>query len=339
MKLSGHSYNNDIFKSLLDGLKDDVVLKKTAQKEPAPQVDLNFSQTTAETFKGILEDELRFIANELLFAAKRANVEVTGDDLKKFAHQAKSENLRGKELERAARRYCTDLQRELAPPQGCTRVASSEDLIQQARASTIMPAGSSDGDMNHGHKGGYMGQSRNPNSIWDSEAIKRLASKPENRDQKFGDERIAESKEAKEKHAKGQKEQFWQNLQDQLSDPNMIHNKIVGSHTASKESFNPGLPKNAMSVFSEDRDFANIPDETAGEILKKQAEDRANKNAAAKDEWNKVASAKKADNTSFVFGEECALPENPTTRTSTQRSAVDKLFDGLANHLENQQES
>jgi hypothetical protein len=331
MKLSGHNYDNDVFASLLDGLKDDVVLKKQAQKKSAPKVDFNFTQTTEDTFRGILADELRFIANELLFAAKQASVNVNGDDLRKFARYAKQEGLRGKGLERAARRYCNDLQRELAPPQGTMRV-DAETLIHQAGASTIVPMSVRDGELNQGHKGGYMGMSKNPNTIWDSESLHKMAQEPEEHQDKMGDEQIAASKKAKEEFAYSQKNHFWKTLQAQLSDPQNLHDGVTPVHTQASSDFNPNVPKNAMSMLSNDRDFENLPEKTAGEVLKEQAEKRAEKKAEAKEEWHKTASAKKADNTgSFVFEDPDAELPNDGHRTSLHRSAVDKLFEGLAN--------
>ena len=334
MKLSGHNYNNDIFASLLDGLKDDVVLKKEAQKKAAPQVDFNFTTVTEDTFKGVLSDELRFIANELLYAAKTASVNVTGDDLKVFAHQAKHEGLRGKGLERAARHYCNDLQREIAPPQGATRV-DAETLIHQAGASTILPMDVRGGEDNQGHKGGFMGMSKNPNTIWDSESLHKMAQEPEKHQDKMGDEQIAVSKQAQKDYAHDQKTQFWSSLQDKLSDPQNLHDGVTPVHTQSSGDFNPNMPKNAMSMFSDDRDFENLPEETAGEILKQQVEQRAEKKAQAREEWHKTAASKKADNTgNFVFGDaEAELPADGH-RTSLHRSSVDKLFDGLANVME-----
>ena len=94
-------------------------------------------------------------------------------------------------------------------------------------------------------------------------------------------------------------------------------------------------PKSAMSIFSNDRDFENLPEKTAGEILREQAEKRAEKKAEAKGEWHKTAAAKKADNTGgFVFeGSDTELAEK-NHRTSLHRSSVDKLFEGLADVME-----
>jgi len=67
-----------------------------------------------------------------------------------------------------------------------------------------------------------------------------------------------------------------------------------------------------MSMFSNDRDFNNIPKETAGETIKTASEQRSNKKEAAKEEWNQCVPSTKADN----------------------RSALDKMFDGLADKFQ-----
>ena len=78
-----------------------------------------------------------------------------------------------------------------------------------------------------------------------------------------------------------------------------------------------------MSIFSDNHDFENIPEKTAGEEIKENAEARANK---PKDESGELEPSKKADNTgSSLF----AQPPTDTNRTSTHRSATDRLFEGL----------
>ena len=103
MKFSGHTYDNDVFNSLLDGISKDVELKKTAEtKQQAPIGGMDiFSSTTQETLNNVLEDELQEMASELQFAADRAKVAVTRDDLAKFAKIVQKDNLRGKQMERA----------------------------------------------------------------------------------------------------------------------------------------------------------------------------------------------------------------------------------------------
>lgn len=294
MKLSGHSYNNDVFESLIDGISKDVVLTKTASKhEPAPITGMDlFSSTTADTLRSIQEDQLQFIASELQFAADRAKVAVDQNDLAKFASMVVNENLRGKKLERAAQRFCSDLDRAVAPPQGVTRRGEGSSVHGIASA-TYDPNSINDGGR---VSGGFLGCSKNPNSIWDTDALQRLAQT------KFGDEQIKESRQAKADFAHDQKKAMWQELQDKLVEANLSSKGIknAGTYSQPEPVVNQKLPANSMSIFSNDRDFNNIPVETDGERIAKVAEARALKAAAAKGEWDKSEPAKKLENTNFL---------------------------------------
>lgn len=335
MKLSGHNFSNAVFDSLLDNIQKDVVVLKKASKSETQPVNFNFTQTTAETYNGVVSDELKFIASELVFAAKAANVELTGDDLNKFASEAKTQGLRGKALERAARKYCSNLVREFSPPMGVTRIASADELI---KASSVTPAGYPEEVIGNSKTGGFMGMSKNPNTIWDSDALQKLASKPEEHTSLYGDEQINISKKAKEDFKIAQKNQQWQTVQDQMSHPDMLRKSVASQNisTVEKSSFNPNIPSNAMSMFNDDRDFSKIPDKTAGETLKEAAMARADKSASAKSEWNKLAGSKKADNNAnFLFnGNQPSYDET----SKSQRSATDRLFDGLLSYIDKKPE-
>lgn len=327
MKLSGHSFNNAVFDSLLDGLKDNVVLKKSASAQEEPRLTGMevFSSTTENTLNSVMDDQLKFIASELQFAADNARVAVTAEDLAKFAKIVTSEKLRGKNLERAARKFCSNINRANAAPQGTIRTA--DDLISELRHGTVIPAGyNTEHGPNDSRTGGYLGMSKNPNSIFDSEALARLAEKPSSREEMRGDEQIKDSQNRAKEFRKAMKDQQWQEKQDQLSDSQMLHNSIASTHTGQESGTNQRLPENAMSMFNDDRDFQNIPEKTAGESLKQAAEDRSNKKAAAKEQWNQVKEAKKADNSgNFFFGN-----NNPiNSQTSTQRDSIDWVFDAL----------
>jgi hypothetical protein len=328
MKLSGHSYDNAVFDSLLDGLSGDVVLKRANKNTEQPAISGTdvFSSTTEDTLRQVQADHLDFIAKELQFAADRAKVAISQEDLATFAKQAIDEGLRGKKLERAAQRFCNQLDREVAPPQGTMRNAHSPSLLDETTNDhAVIPAGY---DPEHGQNdtrtGGYMGMSKNPNSIWDTEAMQRLAQK------KHGDEQIKESKEAQKQFRDDQKRAFWQGLQDSMSDPNVIKEKaasVANVSTVESPGGNQNLPANSMSVFSNDRDFSNIPEQTQGEKLAEAVEARASKKAEAKEEWNQVKPATKADNSL-----ESLLNKNADevpARQNTHRAAVDRLFEGL----------
>ena len=155
-----------------------------------------------------------------------------------------------------------------------------------------------------------------------------MAGIPDEHHKKLGDEQIAASKKAQKEFADKQKEQIWSETQEKLSDSHMLHDKVTSLSTEASAPFNPKTGTNTMSVFDGKRDFEDIPEITQGEQLKEQAQARAEKKAESKDEWNKIAAAKKADNSAnFLF--EGDAPSAKSDQTTSQRAKVDELFDGL----------
>ena len=297
MKLSGHNYNNDVFSSLLDGLGGDVVLnKQTSRSEQSPITGMDlFSATTADTLALVKGEEFQTIAAELNFAADRAKIALIQEDFVKFAKDMHNQNItRGKKLERAAQRYCNDMSRAVAPPSGTIRTQSSS-----AHGIGSATYDSGDDGINDGKTGGFLGMSKNPNTIWDSGKLAHLAQ------QKGGDEMIKESKAARTDYVEEQKNIEWQQKQSQASDPGQVGSgSITKSANIVQNDFNPSNPENSMSVFSEKRDFENIPELTVGESVVKLAEERAKKAKEAKEEWDKSEPAKKiADNLDVFFKE------------------------------------
>ena len=307
MKLSGHSYSNDVFESLINKISPDVVYTKLAEKadpaSPVSGLDV-FSSTGHEEFKGVQEEELQAITAELQFAADRSKVAVSQEDLVHFAHQSLRDGLRGKSLERAAQKFCNKLHRDVAPPIGDSRNINSPTLLDNANNSAVIPASyNSQHGPNDSKTGGYMGQSMNPNTIWDSGKLAEASQTPS------GDEQIKASKDAQEKFAADQKQQYWEAIQTKMGDPEVIQSKAASvANVSTKEGVgNQNMPANSMSVFSDERKFENIPEKTSGENLKNVVEERSTKKEAAKDEWNRVA---------------------PAERVNT-RSSIDKIFEGL----------
>lgn len=278
MKLSGHNFNNDVFNSLLDGISKDVELKKTAQTKIEPDVSGFFSSETVNNLNAIHEEDLNFMANELAFAAEQSRITVTAEDLAKFACQARIEGLRGKSLERAARKYCNNL--DHASNLSGTIKISANDLIDQLSSHRVVPAGyNPEYGSNDSVTGKFMGSSKNPNTIWDTDALQRQAQIA------LGDEKIKASKKAEEEYHNQMKTAQWQDLQDKHSDPEQIHKGIINTGTSQQEPItNQQLPANSMSIFSDNREFENIPNQTVGEAIVAQAESRANKKAASNDE-------------------------------------------------------
>lgn len=327
MKLSGHSYDNNVFQSLLDGLKGDVVYTKIAQidAKTAESPSMEFSSVTEDNFHQIQEEELQAIAGELEFAADRSKVDISRDDLMTFANEAKSQGLRGKKLERAAQKFCGNLGHKTAAPVGDTR--NSPSLLDSANNSAVIPAGyNTQYGQNETTTSGYMGMSKNPNTIWDDGALAEKAKAA------TGDERIKASKEAKEQFAKDQKQQYWDGLQNDMSDPNIIQSKVASvANVSTKESAgNQNLPANSMSIFNDDREFENIPAQTDGEALKESEESKIAKKEAAKQEWNKSEPVKKVDNTaSALFSQPEREDQTVIQKVNNHRVSVDRLFDGL----------
>lgn len=273
MKLSGHNFDSDVFNSLIEKQDDFVKTAKTADTEP-PDLDGFFSSTTGHNLDNIRKENLDFIADELTFAADRAKIAVNAEDLVKFAVQVKKENLRGKKLERAAQQYCNKLDRAVAHPQGTMRVTAN-DLIDQLASHRIASATHNpQHGINNSSTGKYMGSSKNPNSIWDTDALQRQAQIA------LGDEKIKASKQAQEEYAKQMKTAQWQELQDKHSDPLQIQKGITNAGTSLEpKTATQKLPANAMSMFDDNRDFENIPSDTVGDEIIAQAEARANKKA------------------------------------------------------------
>ena len=339
MRLSGHNYNNSVSDSLLDNLINNLekradgqnTTQKVAHKLSSDAVGdaMNFTSVTEDTLRGVQSDHLDFIAKELAFAAEKSRIAISEQDFVRFASQVIDEGLRGKKLERAAARFCNDLGRDSAPPQGTTRTryAGQSMFDEQSSNHSVIPAGyNPQHGQNDRKTGGYMGQSRNPNTIWDTEAMQRLAQ------QKFGDEKIKESRQAQEAYRHNQKLSFWTELQERLEHPDVIQQKtasVANISTVAKSAGNQQLPSNAMSMFSNEREFENIPEQTEGEKIAKAAWLRAQKKEASVQSQSQepIQPARKADNTlSGMFAQaEGEVPQ----RTNTHRVSVDKIFEGL----------
>lgn len=327
MKLSGHSYNNDVFDSLLDGLSGNVVLNKQAKQDAPKVAEQVFSSTTESDMQEIMEDEIRQIASELQFAADIVKVAVSTDDLIKFAKFVKDNQLRGKELERSARKYCNELYRVSSDP--IPNIKRNASLLDQMGSNSIVPAGyNTEYGPGDNKTGGYMGMSKNPNSIWNSDALKDFATKVSDRQDMLGDEQIKESQKSRKDYRQSMKDGEWQEKQEKLSDKSVVHNKIANVSTGQETGYNQTIPKNTMSMFdSNNRDFENIPEKTLGELLKDAAKSRSDKKADAKVEWNCVKPTSKVDQTlSNLFAGDTQNIEN---KTSSQRDALDHVFASL----------
>lgn len=308
MKVSTHSYNSSVFASLLDGLNKDFILqKKNDSPEPIKQAQVEdsqfFSQKTKDDMSAVYEQEIESVAQEIAFASDRAKLAVSNDDFAKFAQQAIKNKWSGKQLQREAQKFCNQVGREIAHPQGTQKLSATE-LLENMNPHKIISASypiDSPTGMNNSVTGKYIGSMRNPNTIWDTEAMTKQAS------QILNDEKIKASKEQEQKTRKAMKDMHWAELQEQAKDGMQVHNKILSaSETTSTDVSFKAVAQNAMSMFDPaNREFANIPEKTLGEQIAKKAEDRSNKVAESKSDWNQV---------------------KPAVRT---RSSLDSFFDGL----------
>jgi len=331
MKLSGHSYNNGAMNSLLDGIVKDVVYTKAAQatiqpvQEEAPVGGMDlFSSVTELDFKNIQNEELSSIIGELEFAADRAHVGMSRQHVIDFAKQAMKDGLRGKSLERAAQKFCNKISSDSAPAVGDTRNYLSDDLLNNANEHAVVPAGyNPEFGQNETKTSGYMGQSHNPNSIWDSGKLAEMATQP------TGDEKIAQSKAAQAKFAAQQKQQQWEDLQKQMSQDQIIHEKTASvANVATTEHIgNQNLPNNSMNIWG-DNGFESLPDKTTGESIKLSEQDIQLQKQANRQEWDKSEPAKKLQ--SNLLNE---ITGETIEQQSSHRASVDKIFDGLAGYL------
>lgn len=316
--------------SLLNGITKDVVFTKAAhaknntRQEEAPVSGMDiFSSVTDSDFRGVQNEELRNIIGELEFAADRAHVGIAREHVVAFAKDAMNDGLRGKKLERAAQKFCNQIATESAPPIGDTRNSLSSNLLDNANDHAVIPAGyNPEYGQNENKTGGYMGQSMNPNSIWDSGRLAELATQPR------GDEHIKESQAAKEKLASDQKQQYWEELQNKMSHQDVIQGKTasVANVSTVEHVGNQKMPENSMDIWGNDG-FDQLPDKTVGESIKQSEEDVTMKKQAARKEWDKSEPAKKAESHLLddVLGTD-------VERKNIHRASVDKLFDGLADY-------
>lgn len=294
MKLSGHNYDNDIFKNFLHKLESAretdsaVVRTKTAQNNDMKV----FSSVTQSDYDAIVDQELSDVVNELQFAADRAKIALSTNDMIAFASDAKEKGLRGKSLERYAQKFCNQINRSVLPPSGETTTAS--DFINQLSSHTIVPASYPVDVVNDGKTGRYLGCSKNPNSIWDTEAMERFASI------KHGDEQI---KDSRQKLAE-KKEQIKTSSKNECAvsiDDVRAGNRIVpGGHAITSSAQSTPIPCNGMSMFGDNKEFQNIPEKTVGETIHEHKNTRSTKSASAKSEWNKVSSAEKINTRSWI---------------------------------------
>ncbi len=288
MKLSKHTYDSDVFQNLLNNVKPENI-QKTAQTSPVSGSDI-FTTRTSNDLDNVVQDMHSNAISELEFAASRSKVALADEHRVSFAKSAYK--LTGKDLERAAQKFCGVISQEVFSPQQAMKLSSNTMNNIHSVASATYSPDAENGGVNFGRTGGYMGMQSNPNTIFEPDAIVKKAQT------KLGDETIQERKEAIQKQKEEDKKMYWESIQKQASEDSMIHNAIKNAGTyAESPVVDINFGSNTMSIFSNDRDFSNIPEQTLGEKIASIASDRASKHATSDKEYT-VKPTQKIDSNS-----------------------------------------
>lgn len=309
MKITRNSYDNDVFTSLLNNLNKDFIVEKRASensnvvKQSEVEQSEFFTKVTADNLAPAYELEIDNIAQEVTFAADRSRLVVAQDDFARFAKSAIQNQWKGKKLQREAQKFCHQVGREVDGPQGIQRL-STKDLLENMSPHKIVSASynpSTDSGINNSSTGKYLGCSKNPNTIWDTDALMKQASVA------LDGEKMLANKKAEAEKRENLKKAHWQELQDQSEAGNQVRNRILSaSDGIGTNATDKPLPINAMGIFGDHKDFGNIPDRTMGEKLAKTNKERSQKREESRSDWDKTQA-----------------PKNT-------RSALDFLFDGLS---------
>jgi hypothetical protein len=284
---------------------------------------------TEEDMKIAQQEDLDDVLKELQWAADRAGVTITASDLGEFVAVAREKKLRGRKLEREARKFCSHrVGRDEEMTSGLTRVPKEGHVMDMPTSRhTITGASSPVSDMNTANEIGRFHGIQNPNSIWDPHALDKKAS------EKQGDELIRESIEAKRQRMEQERQRMWQEIHAKLTENGPALSKGIQptSDGGPKEhaAHNPPMRTSDLSMFSGDRDFGGLPARTDGEKLADQKELREREVEDHRADWDRLKGPMKAASMSgpnSIFG---TPPPPQNTQTSQQRSALDKLFEGF----------
>jgi len=233
----------------------------------------------------------------LKFAARRIGVKLAQEHMDEFTKTAFKDRLDGRALEKAARIYVTKIEERIVP---ATRQSHNKKLAEifeavTKNAKTVLSGiSSAEGESNTAGCG-YLGSKKNPNTIWNSDALTKAAQTP-------GTDEI--TKQNKEKIAEEKanfKESYLKILQEKLADKNLIPNaKVHSVVTEPKAAFNSKLPENAMGIFGDHKEFKNIPKETVGETIKTASTERSNKKTQENSEVQ-IKASKAAESENWLF--------------------------------------
>jgi hypothetical protein len=271
MHITGHSFKGDVLDALLDKRLEQLASPQENQPSRVTGKQV-FSSVGEDTYAALDEERVSYVLAELQYAADNAKIAITDEQTKLFVESSNREHLRGKDLERAAKKFCNDVAKTTNAPMGTRSLADAMASITNDRQ--IVSASYGDGGQNDRATGGYMGMKSNPNTIFNPNAIQKIAGI------KGADEERAEAKQKAADFKQAQKDKHWKDIEEQLSDPNNLKKTISNASFFEKyATHNPSLGKNVLSMFSQDRDFAGIPEKTAGETIHDEAVKRHEKKA------------------------------------------------------------
>lgn len=247
------------------------------------QIDYSFSTTTGDGYEKAKTDKTHDVIEELKFAARRVGVKLAEKHVKDFI--SASENLRGKNLSRAAMRYISSLRERVTPETPVKRISDefSESLTKTFGNKTAQV----EKEFN-ASGGSYLGRLRNPNTIFNPDALDKLANTA------TSDELVKKSKLDKQAHKEKVKSVYRQEVEEKFKDLPIKTNSVTPLHASSGASHNPKISKSGLSMFSEDTEFSQIPEKTAGEVMSQEKVKTAQlQKEQHKKDWNQLKAAPK----------------------------------------------
>lgn len=247
-----------------------------------------------EAFENVRNDMKNNVIEELRFAARKIGIDLAQGHLDDFSKMAMKERLTGKKLEQAARTFVTKIEERVVPAQ--RRGKNDVFTLADKNPKTIMSSTSSPTVGDNDSAGcGYLGSKTNPNTIWNSDLLKKAAQTPSS------DEITKKLKKEQADSKEKIKEAYWKALGDKLSDKTLVSSSRVHStSTQEEQAFNSKLPSNSMGIFGEHKEFENIPDKTAGETIAEQNEERSSKKSKENKEVS-IKAAKTSESSNWLF--------------------------------------
>lgn len=266
MHITGHQLKGNVLDSLLDKQID----LFNNKQNPVPVSEATktiFGTRTDDPFQHFDDERKEYLLSELKFAAENAKVNPSKDQIEEYIKTAESDKLKGKQLEKFARTFCNTITRNTQAPLGTTRLSTYN--LSNGKQVVSATCNNEEG-LNDCKTGGYLGMKHNPNTIMNPDVLQKVAQT------KSLDELRKEEKEYNKNFKTAQKNKIKEEQEESSKD--VMRTKIVTAGTSeTTPTHQPNQSKNILSIFSNDRDFAGIPEQTEGEKIKKNASERSEK--------------------------------------------------------------